>query len=119
VPLPAGHPDTAWLAALQAAFESVYETSYRHVPAGLPMEAGTWRVRAQSAPAPKGERRVWIPADGGFAMAPVWDRYALPPGWRTRGPAVVEEVESTTIVTPSFDLAVDTALNLVLTRRPA
>jgi N-methylhydantoinase A/oxoprolinase/acetone carboxylase beta subunit len=49
----------------------------------------------------------------------VWDRYALPPGWRTRGPAVVEEVESTTIVTPSFDVTVDKDLNLVLTRRLA
>jgi hypothetical protein len=30
---------------------------------------------------------------------------------------VIEEVESTTIVTPAFDVAVDGALNLVLTRR--
>ena len=133
VPLPAGRPDAAWLAALQAAFESVYRTYYRHVPSGLPVEAVTWRVRAQSpspsmppvrpptgpAPAPKGERRIWVPATGAFAMAPVWDRYALPPGWRTRGPAVVEEIESTTIVTPSFDVTVDEALDLLLTRRPA
>ena len=131
--LPPGRPDAAWLAALQTAVESVYQTYYRHVPSGLPMEAVTWRVRAQSpapsmppvrpptggAPSPKGERRIWVPADGAFAMAPVWDRYALPPGWRTRGPAVVEEVESTTIVTPSFDVTVDKDLNLVLTRRVA
>jgi N-methylhydantoinase A len=97
------------------------------------MEAVTWRVRAQSpppvvppprlpagaAPNPKGERRIWIPAEGAFRAAPVWDRYALPAGWRTHGPAVVEEVESTTIVLPAFDAAVDADLNLVLTRRPA
>jgi N-methylhydantoinase A/oxoprolinase/acetone carboxylase beta subunit len=95
------------------------------------VEAVTWRVRAQSpapamtpprppagaAPVPKGERRIWIPADGAFRTAPVWDRYRLPPGWRTPGPAVVEEIESTTIVTPTFDVAVDAELNLVLTRR--
>jgi N-methylhydantoinase A len=52
-------------------------------------------------------------------MAPVWDRYALPPGWRTHGPAVIEEVESTTVVMPAFDGAVDDGLNLVLTRRQA
>src|SRR5438034_1325467 len=112
VPLPPGRPDAAWLAALQAAFEAVYRTYYRHVPAGLPMEAVTWRVRAQSppptmpplrppsgaAPAPKGERKIWVPADGAFRMAPVWDRYALPPGWRTHGAAVIEEVEATTVV---------------------
>ena len=133
VPLPSGRPDTAWLGALQRVFERVYQTYYRHVPEGLPMEAVTWRVRAQSpapsmpplrapsgaAPRPKGERDVWIPADGGYRAAPVWDRYALPPGWRTHGPAVVEEVESTTIVTPAFDVAVDESLNLVLSRRSA
>ncbi len=33
------------------------------------------------------------------------------------GPAVIEEIESTTVVTPAFDVAVDAELNLVLTRR--
>jgi N-methylhydantoinase A/oxoprolinase/acetone carboxylase beta subunit len=133
VPLPAGRPDAAWLAALTTAFEGVYQTYYRHVPSGLPAEAVTWRVRAQSpapamppprppaaaVPTPKGERRVWIPAEQAFRSVPVWDRYGLPPGWRTAGPAVIEEVESTTVVTPAFDVAVDAELNLVLTRRQA
>jgi N-methylhydantoinase A len=133
VPLPPGRPDAAWLASLVRAFESVYQTHYRHVPAGLPAEAVTWRVRAQSpapsmppprppehaARAPKGERRVWIPSEQGFRTVPVWDRYGLLPGWHAAGPVVVEEVESTTVVTPAFDVAVDDALNLVLSRRPA
>jgi N-methylhydantoinase A/oxoprolinase/acetone carboxylase beta subunit len=133
VPLPAGRPDAAWLARLTTAFESVYQTYYRHVPVGLPAEAVTWRVRAQSpapamppprppatvAAAPKGERRIWIPAEQAFRSVPVWDRYGLPPGWRVAGPVVIEEVESTTVVTPAFDVAVDGELNLVLTRRQA
>jgi N-methylhydantoinase A/oxoprolinase/acetone carboxylase beta subunit len=49
----------------------------------------------------------------------VWDRYGLPPGWRAPGPVVIEEIESTTVVTPAFDVAVDAELNLVLTRRRA
>ncbi|HVQ76113.1 MAG TPA: hydantoinase/oxoprolinase family protein [Candidatus Binatia bacterium] len=133
VPVPEGRPDTAWLAALRVSFEDVYRTVYRHVPSGLPVEAVTWRVRAQSpppplppprsptgpAPAPKGERPVFIPSDGAFRPVPVWDRYALPAGHRLAGPAVIEEIESTTVVTPAFDVAVDAALNLVLTRRSA
>jgi N-methylhydantoinase A len=133
VPVPEGRADRDWLAALVAGFENVYRTYYRHVPAGLPMEAVTWRVRAQSpapslppprapradAPSPKGDRPIWIAAEGGFRTVPVWDRYALPPGWRTRGPAVIEEVESTTIVTPAFGVTIDAALNLVLTREGA
>jgi N-methylhydantoinase A/oxoprolinase/acetone carboxylase beta subunit len=133
VPLPAGLPDAAWLASLSAAFERVYETHYRHVPSGLPVEAVTWRVRAQSpapllpppraaaaaAPAPKAERRIWVAAEQAFRSVRVWDRYGLPPGWRASGPVVIEEVESTTVVTAGFDVAVDDALNLVLTRRTA
>jgi N-methylhydantoinase A/oxoprolinase/acetone carboxylase beta subunit len=131
VPVPSGRPDLTWLAALTAAFERVYRAYYRHVPSGLPMEAVTWRVRAQSPvpslplprapggdrPSPKGERTVWLSAESGFERAAVWNRYALGPGWRSHGPTVIEEIESTTIVTPAFDVAVDTALNLVLTRR--
>jgi N-methylhydantoinase A len=133
VPAPPGRPDRGWLDALVAAFEDVYRTYYRHVPSGLPMEAVTWRVRAQSAaphlppprvphaahPAPKGERPVWISAEGAFRGVPVWDRYALPPGWRAPGPAVIEEIESTTVVTPAFDVSVDDSLNLRLSRRRA
>jgi N-methylhydantoinase A len=131
VPVPSGRPDLTWLAALTAAFERVYRAYYRHVPSGLPMEAVTWRVRAQSPvpslplprapggdrPSPKGERTVWLSAESGFERAAVWNRYALGPGWRSHGPTVIEEIESTTIVTPAFDVAVDAALNLVLTRR--
>jgi N-methylhydantoinase A/oxoprolinase/acetone carboxylase beta subunit len=116
-----------------AAFEDVYRACYRHVPSGLPVEAVTWRVRAQSpaprlpapparparTPTPKGARPVWIAAEGAFRDVPVWDRHALPPGWGTPGPAVIEEIESTTVVTPAFDVAVDRHLNLVLTRRSA
>ncbi|MCI0547107.1 MAG: hydantoinase/oxoprolinase family protein [Candidatus Rokubacteria bacterium] len=133
VPVPAGRPDPAWRARLIGAFEDVYRTYYRHVPSGLPMEAVTWRVRAQSPapslppprapragrPAPKAERPIWLPAENCFRVVPVWDRYALPPGFATAGPAVIEEAESTTIVGPGFDAAVDAGLNLLLGRRAA
>jgi N-methylhydantoinase A len=133
VPAPPGRPDRAWLDALTASFEQVYATYYRHVPSGLPTEAVTWRVRAQ-APAPelppmrspagatpsaKGERPVFLPSENGFRNVAVWDRYALPPGWKTAGPVVIEEIESTTVVTPAFDVSVDAGLDLVLSRRTA
>ena len=133
VPVPAGRPDAPWLRALAAAFEAVYGVYYRHVPVGLPMETVTWRVRAQSPmpslpparsapaarPTPKGTRPIWIAEDRAFRSVSVWDRYALGAGWATRGPAIIEEVESTVIVSPAFDAAVDAGLNLVLTRRPS
>ena len=50
---------------------------------------------------------------------PVYDRYALAAGTRLRGPAIVEERESTTVVPPGTQLVVDDDLNLVLTRASA
>jgi N-methylhydantoinase A/oxoprolinase/acetone carboxylase beta subunit len=45
----------------------------------------------------------------------VYDRYGLAPGTTLRGPAVVEERESTTVITPAATLKVDQDLNLVIT----
>jgi N-methylhydantoinase A len=45
--------------------------------------------------------------DGTFRDTPVYDRAALPPGFRLEGPAVVEEFGSTTVVFPSQRLEVD------------
>jgi N-methylhydantoinase A len=77
------------------------------------------RAPVTAHPSPKGERPVYVPSDGAFRSVPVWDRYALPAGFTTPGPAVIEEIESTTVVTPAFDAAVDAGLNVVLTRRKA
>jgi N-methylhydantoinase A len=133
VALPPGSPDARWAAELAATFEQVYQGYYRHVPQGLPAEAVTWRVRAESralalpvlpVPSdqprpPKGDRDIYLAAAGGFRRVPVYDRYALPRGCEIVGPAIIEEVESTTVVTPAFVATVDAALNLVLRRRPA
>ena len=68
-----------------------------------------------AAPALKGRRKAWSPERGGFAEAPVYDRYALEPGAAIEGPAIVEEREATTIVPDACTLTVDEGLNLRLT----
>lgn len=95
----------------------------------VPIEALSWRVSA-TAPVPnvclefagqptagrdplKGSRHVYFP-ELGFAPCPVYDRYALTRGTKLRGPAVVEERESTTVVGPDARLTVDEHLNLVI-----
>jgi N-methylhydantoinase A len=47
---------------------------------------------------------------------PFYDRDRLPPGAALRGPAVVTEYSSTTVVPPDFTCRVDEYRNLVLTR---
>jgi N-methylhydantoinase A len=131
VALPDGPPGPAWAGLVRTAFERAYRALYQHVPDGHVIEAVTWRLRAQSAapdlpPLPrgstrgaarKGERPAWVAAGSGFASVPVYDRYALAPGDRIAGPAIVEEAEATTVVTPAFDARVDDELNLVLESR--
>jgi N-methylhydantoinase A len=56
-------------------------------------------------PSAKGKRPVYF--DGGFVATPIWDRAVLPPGFTLKGPAVVEEFGSTTVLFPGQYLEVD------------
>jgi len=57
--------------------------------------------------AQKNEREVWVPEDGGFRSVPVFDGHLLRCGNRFRGPAVVEQRNTTLFVSAAFDLVVD------------
>jgi len=48
---------------------------------------------------------------------PVYDRYALAPGMRLAGPAIVEERESTTVLPPGVTSTVDEYANLIVEAR--
>ena len=61
--------------------------------------------RPGAVPARKAVRPVFF--GGTFRDTPVYDRAALPPGFRLDGPAVVEEFGSTTVVFPGQSLDVD------------
>jgi N-methylhydantoinase A len=52
-----------------------------------------------------------------FVRCPVYDRYALGPGARVKGPALIEEAESTVVLGAEFDAVVDRQGNLVASRR--
>jgi len=59
-------------------------------------------------------RQVYWREAGGWVDTPVWSRPSLPVGFRTVGPAVVEQMDSTTLAPPGMSLYVDRHLNLVL-----
>jgi N-methylhydantoinase A len=63
--------------------------------------------------APRGTRPVYF-APGGFVDCPVYDRYSLGAGARLSGPAIVEELDSTTVVGPGYRATVDRFGNLLL-----
>ncbi|MEM2872242.1 MAG: hydantoinase/oxoprolinase family protein [Candidatus Caldarchaeum sp.] len=64
--------------------------------------------------ASKGHRRVYLPGVG-FVETPVYERERLPVGRSRRGPAVIEEKTSTTLVMPYDSFQVDQFGNIVLT----
>ena len=64
----------------------------------------------------KGTRRAYFPEAGGYVETTVYDRYALEPGSRIVGPAVVEEKESTAVVALGWSGRIDEFLNLILER---
>lgn len=128
VPLPAGAIAAGSLGAIREAFARAYSARYTSVREGARLEAINFRVRC-AGPVPslaltgaagggdasakvKGTRPAWF--EGGWREATVYDRYALRPGDRIEGPAIVEEREATTIVPPGDHAAVDGVLNLVV-----
>jgi N-methylhydantoinase A len=61
-----------------------------------------------------GTREVWLPEAAGFVACPVHDRDRLGPGHRIAGPAIVEQMDSTTLVLPGQAATVDPWLNLMI-----
>ncbi len=70
------------------------------IPA-LPIERGD----GDPAAAKLRDHEVWV--DGGFRPAVIYDRARLRAGDRIPGPAIVVEMDSTTLVLPGFDAVVD------------
>jgi N-methylhydantoinase A/oxoprolinase/acetone carboxylase beta subunit len=62
----------------------------------------------------KGRREVFFSEVMDFVDAVVYDRQRLCTGDLIAGPAVVEEIESTTVIGPGEELTVDECLNLVI-----
>ena len=64
-----------------------------------------------------GERSVYFGPDEGSHTCALYDRGALAPGDRVRGPAIVEQYDSTIVVPPWADASVDQFRNLIIERR--
>ena len=126
---PLGAADTD---VIRAAFERTYEVVYGRIIPGVDIEVLSWVITvgtptetpaltaataATAAPEAAGERALFDPASGATVTAPVYWRGALAPGARIAGPAVIAEDETSTIVSPAFDAAIDGRGYIVLTRK--
>jgi len=57
--------------------------------------------------AQKGQRRAYVPSAGAFQEVPVYDGALLKHGMRLAGPAIVEQVNTSTFITPEYRMVVD------------
>jgi N-methylhydantoinase A len=132
VRLPDGPLDGASAAAIAEAFHGTHERLYgRRDKAGV-VEFVTLSVTAtgltrrlahqplamgngSADEARKGARSVFF-RDGGMVQCPCYDRARLRAGDTLAGPAVIEAVDSTTLVPPGWSLACDRIGNLMVSR---
>jgi N-methylhydantoinase A len=55
-----------------------------------------------------------MPEAGGFTAVPVYDRERLRAGNRFAGPAIVEQMDATTVILPGMSAHVEPYMNLML-----
>lgn len=120
---------TRWPHALLEAHHAAYTQLYGAQIPDVPVEVITWRVVSSGphpevnlaldvvSPAtgtePRDHRDAYLPKSG-FVSTPVYQRYALPVGARIAGPAIIEERESTIVVTPGATARVAEDFSIVV-----
>jgi len=131
VPLVPGPVSGATIDGLAAGFATAHQRLYGFVAENEPMQLVTFRAEAtgivrkaelrptaEAGPDPRsaerGRRDVWLPEAGGFVSCPIYDRDGLAAGNRIAGPAIVEQMDATTLIVPGTNASVDPYLNLLL-----
>ena len=115
------------LAAARAAFEALHEARFAHHDPQAAVEVVNVRATArlpgaavdptpafEPGVADAREAEVWFA--GVRAQTRLYERSRLAPGDRVDGPAIVRQLDSTTLVTPGWRAVVDGAGNLVMER---
>ncbi|WP_299154490.1 hydantoinase B/oxoprolinase family protein [uncultured Tateyamaria sp.] len=132
IDIPHGPIDGAALRALIAAFEVEYQRQFSRIVPGMEVEFINWSVTASNDPPrptpvgatpgdcvqakPSATRQLKIGPNAQGVDVPVYQRAALSAGQCLSGPALITEPQTTTYVSPLFDVEIDAALNIVMQR---
>ena len=112
---------------LKRLFFAEHEQSYGHHNPNAPVEIVNLRLTAigrlpdisapkpaTTSPAkPASTRPVWFSTSGPVETT-IWNRSTLSPGTTFQGPAVVEQLDATTLIPPGATATVDAALNIIV-----
>ena len=133
VPLPAEQLDASKIDHVLEQFHVEHDRAYGYSAPTEPVEFVNLRLTAigkiakprlrelegnntDTAAAQKATRSVYFAERDGYVECPIYDRYRLGPGCVLTGPAIVEEIDSTTVIHPGYRAQVDRFGNLILTR---
>jgi N-methylhydantoinase A len=131
VALPDGEIGPATLDVLAERFAAAHLRMYGFVAEGDPVQLVTFRVEAlgvvrkatfvpehdggpDASAAVIARRDVWLQEAGAFVACAVYDRDRLHAGNRIAGPAVIEQMDATTLVPPGMVARVEPYLSLLL-----
>ena len=115
---------------LESAFHTAHERAYSHSDPEAPTEFVALRTVHRRPPAERdllaggyrggapepliGSRDICLTASEGFRSVPVYARQALPNGFEIRGPAIVEQADTTTLIYEDHVALVDDFGNLIV-----
>ncbi len=119
------------LALMRARFDTVHEQNSGHKAETEPVELVSLRLislgivpQAKLSPgkvsgrtveqATTGTRKVFFGRQHGMLNTQVYSREALEPGHRLSGPAIVEQLDTTTVIHPEQEVTVDEYRNLIM-----
>lgn len=132
VKIPNGILDEKDIAEIQTNFKEEYTQRYGKTIDDIGMETVTWRVvisgkspelnpqqivNEQNEKPLKGYRQVYFPDLKEAVACPVYARYLLNPNDTVEGPAIIEEMESTTIIGTNASAQMDIYRNIVIKLR--
>ena len=85
------------------------------VPKYVPARTRIRNVDMAPAAAARGTRQVWFTADNSTETE-IWARQELSPGVFVKGPAIIEQLDATSVIPTGWIGRVDGFHNLVMTR---
>ncbi len=119
---------------LQSEFEERYKELYRRIIPGAPVEVMSWVLTISTEVASFGSsviakeyllaesvgmRDVVDPVSGSFEKIPIYQRHQLHDGSKVKGPAIIVESETSTMVGANFDARIDNLGNIDMNRKPS
>lgn len=134
VPCPTPPLEPQDLDLMRERFDDQHEQAHGHRAESEPVELVSLRLvsigrvpQARLSPfeprgrrieeARSGERKIFLGKEFGWVDCPIYSRDLLEPGHRIIGPAVVEQMDTTTLIHPEQEATVDKYRNMIVRNR--